>query len=117
MVRGMAGVYLLCRVRTRPGENTGNVMQPMNALGKAQHTCVGDAHAPSSHELFNEATEWLQYARGVTQLLADLIHEADEVDCKQVALSLEAIGAMTRLGIHGMGEARALALSTPGVPT
>lgn len=87
-------------------------MQAMNAIWNAQHTGDHGVQAPSSHELLNEATEWLQYARGVTQLLADLIHEADEVDCKQVALSLEAIGAMTRLGIHGIGEARSLSFTS-----
>jgi len=61
----------------------------------------------SSHDLLNEATEWLQYARGVTTLLADLIHEADSVEPRDMALSLEAIAAMTRLGLQRVGQAHA----------
>lgn len=52
-------------------------------------------------------TEWLQYARGITCLLADLVHEADAVDCHQMALGLEAIAAMTRAGVHCTAEAHA----------
>lgn len=56
-----------------------------------------DAEA-SVHDLLNDATEWLQYARGITGLLADLIHESDSVDCRQMALGLEAIGALHKWG-------------------
>lgn len=63
----------------------------------------------SAHELLNDATMWLQYARGVTATLADLVHEAEEIDCKQLSLSLEAVAAMTRLGVRQLGEARARA--------
>lgn len=63
---------------------------------------------PSPHDLLNDATMWLQYARGVTTVLADLIHEAEEVDCQQLSLSLEAIAAMTRLGVQQLGEARVM---------
>lgn len=61
----------------------------------------------SVHDLLNDATEWLQYARGMTSLLADLVHEADAVDCHQMALGLEAIAAMTRAGVHYAAEAHA----------
>ncbi|UPG96488.1 hypothetical protein [Luteibacter aegosomatissinici] len=63
----------------------------------------------STDDLLNDATTWLQYARGVTLTLADLIHEAEEVDCQNLALSLEAIAAMTRMGTQQLGEARAQA--------
>lgn len=66
-------------------------------------------HDTSADELLNDATTWLQYARGVTLTLADLIHEAEEVDCQHLALSLEAIAAMTRMGTQQLGEARAQA--------
>ena len=68
-----------------------------------------DEPQPSPHDLLNDATMWLQYARGVTTVLADLIHEAEEVDCQQLSLSLEAIAAMTQLGVQQLGEARAIA--------
>ncbi|QDE38524.1 hypothetical protein FIV34_04565 [Luteibacter pinisoli] len=79
--------------------NLENDTWPMRHAGDSA-TCD-----PSVHDLLNEATQWLQYARGVTRLLADLIHEADAVDCKQVALSMEAIAAMTRLGADRVAEA------------
>lgn len=68
---------------------------------------TSDEQVPSVHDLLNDATLWLQYARGVTAMLADLIHEADEVDCCQLSLSLEAIAAMTSHGTRQLGEARA----------
>ena len=54
----------------------------------------------SVHDLLNDATEWLQYARGLTELLAELVHESDVVDCRHMALGLDAIGALTRLGLQ-----------------
>ena len=65
------------------------------------------SNEPTLHELFNDATCWLQQARGVTTTLADLIHEADTVDCAQMALSLEAIAAMMHAGIERLGQAHA----------
>jgi hypothetical protein len=61
----------------------------------------------SIHELLNEATAWLQYARGVTVTLADLVHEAGELEGKQLALSLEAIAEMIRTGAEGVARAHA----------
>lgn len=62
---------------------------------------------PSAQALLNEAIEWLQYARGVTATLADLVHEADSVDCKQMSLSLDAIASMTQAGLQRIGQAHA----------
>lgn len=59
----------------------------MNAKNESWEPQPMDTTAESTtsvHERLNEATQWLQYARGVTSLLADLIHEADEVNCQQV---------------------------------
>lgn len=64
---------------------------------------------PSTHELLNEAATWLQYSRGVTSTLADLLHESEEVDCGQLALALEAVAAMTLLGAQHLNEAHAQA--------
>jgi hypothetical protein len=61
----------------------------------------------SVHDLLNDATEWLQYARGLTGLLADLIHESDSVDCHRMALGLEAISALTHVGVTCTTEAHA----------
>ena len=54
----------------------------------------------TAHDLMNDATEWLQYARGVSSLLASLIYEAEEVRCKDVASALDAIEAMTHMGLQ-----------------
>jgi hypothetical protein len=59
----------------------------------------------SPHELLNDAREWLQYAQGTTQLLADLVHESDAVDCRLMALALEGVRAMTQVGMHCVAEA------------
>lgn len=61
----------------------------------------------NAHELLNEATEWLQYSRGVTQILAELVHESDAVDCTRLSMALEAIAAMTQRGIQCAAEAHA----------
>nr|WP_063574401.1 hypothetical protein [Luteibacter rhizovicinus] len=61
----------------------------------------------NAHELLNEATEWLQYSRGVTQLLAELVHESEDLDCAQMSLALDAIGAMTQRGLWCLAEGRA----------
>jgi hypothetical protein len=66
-----------------------------------------DEQTPSVHDLLNDATQWLQYARSVLSLVADLIHEADEVDYKQLSLTLEAIAAMTGHGTRKLCDARA----------
>jgi hypothetical protein len=61
----------------------------------------------SSHDLLNDATEWLQYARGLTDLLAEFVHEGDGVDCRRTALSLEAVAALTHMGVQCVAEAHA----------
>lgn len=59
----------------------------------------------SVHDLLNEATEWMQYASGVAGCLAELVHESDTVDCRRMALALEAIGAMARMGTQCASQA------------
>ena len=61
----------------------------------------------SAHELLNNAAELLQYARGLTELLAEFVHESDAVDCRRMALSLDAIAALTKMGAHCAAEAHA----------
>ncbi|MDR6938201.1 hypothetical protein [Luteibacter sp. 3190] len=55
----------------------------------------------------NDATEWLQYARGLTEMLAEFVHESDSVDCRQMALSLEAVAALTHMGVQSAAAAHA----------
>lgn len=61
----------------------------------------------SAHELLNNAAELLQYARGLTELLAEFVHESDSVDCRRMALSLDAVAALTQMGAHCAAEAHA----------
>jgi hypothetical protein len=68
---------------------------------------VGIDNEATMHGLLNEATEWLQYSRGLTELLAELVHESDTVDCRRMALGLEAISALTRLGLQCTAHAHA----------
>ena len=63
---------------------------------------------PTAHDLLNEATEWMQYASGMAGLLAELVHESDGVDCQRMALALEAIGAITRVGAQRTAQAHAM---------
>jgi hypothetical protein len=60
------------------------------------------------HELLNEATEWLQYACGISELLAELVHESDGVDSRRMALALEAIGKITRTGAQRTAQAHTM---------
>ncbi|UPG86388.1 hypothetical protein L2Y94_03240 [Luteibacter aegosomatis] len=69
--------------------------------------CYAFDEDATAHELLNQATEWLQYARGLSQLLADLVHETDDLDCGRMALGLEAIGELTHLGVLCAAEANA----------
>lgn len=78
----------------------------MNASSTGCPNCRADAYA-NPHDLLNEATEWLQYARGLSQLLAELVHESDAVDCARMALGLEAIAALTRMGLQCTADAHA----------
>lgn len=68
--------------------------------------CRADAYA-NPHDLLNEATEWLQYARGLTQLVSELVHEADTVDCQRMSLGLDGIGALIRMGLRCTADAHA----------
>jgi hypothetical protein len=79
------------------------------SAAKTPYATCSKASEPetSTHDLLNQATEWLQYARGLTELLAELVHESDTVDCNRMAMGLEAISALTRLGVRCTAEAHA----------
>jgi hypothetical protein len=68
--------------------------------------CYVDPDA-TPHDLMNDAAELLQYARGLTELLAEFVHESDTVDCRRMALSLDAVAALTRMGAQCAAEAHA----------
>jgi hypothetical protein len=43
----------------------------------------------------------------LTELLAEFVHESDTVDCRRMALSLDAVAALTQMGAHCAAEAHA----------
>jgi hypothetical protein len=59
------------------------------------------------HDLLNLATEWLQYSRGMTELLAELVHESDKLNPQQMGIALEAVGKMTNMGLQCASTAHA----------
>lgn len=59
----------------------------------------------TAHDLMNEATVWLQYARGLTSFMSELVHEADVIDCRKMALSLDAIEALMSMGVQCTAQA------------
>lgn len=61
----------------------------------------------TSHALWNDGTELLRYARGITAMLAELIHEADAVDCRKLAHSLEGVDVLMQLGLECTAQAHA----------
>lgn len=75
----------------------------MNLLGERWLTRNADYYADpdaSPHALLSDATEWLQYARHTTGLLADLIDEADELDTHRLSITLEGVAAITDMGMR-----------------
>ncbi len=82
-------------------------MSESHAHGTARRSSYHVDPEASVHDLLNGATEWLQYARGLSELLSDLVHESDTVDCRRLALSLEAIGALTHLAVQFTAQAHA----------
>ena len=74
------------------------------AVGRARYYADPDA---SAHDFLNNAAELLQYARGLTELLAEFVHESDTVDCRRMALSLDAVAALTQMGAQCAAEAHA----------
>jgi hypothetical protein len=75
-----------------------------STASRARYYADPDATA---HDLLNNVAELLQYARGLTELLAEFVHESDTVDCRRMALSLDAVAALTQMGAHCAAEAHA----------
>jgi len=80
------------------------VTSEQGAVGRARYYADPDA---SAHDFLNNAAELLQYARGLTELLAEFVHESDTVDCRRMALSLDAVAALTQMGAQCAAEAHA----------
>lgn len=75
----------------------------MNLFGERWLSRNADYYADpdaSPHALLSDATEWLQYARHTTALLAELIDDAEELDTPRLSIALEGIKAMTDVGLR-----------------
>jgi hypothetical protein len=81
------------------------LMSVVNEHGEARRARYYADPDATAHDLLNNAAELLQYARGLTELLAEFVHESDTVDCRRMALSLDAIAALTQMGAHCAAEA------------
>jgi hypothetical protein len=75
----------------------GALMSVVNEHGAARRARYYADPDATAHDLLNRAAELLQYARGLTELLAEFVHESDTVDCRRMALSLDAAEAHVRL--------------------
>ncbi len=105
MIRGMPCLHGVPQLDEWRGLLKENAMSVSTDRSANRHASYPIDPEVSVHDLLNDATEWLQYARGLTGLLGDLIHEADSVDCHRMALGLEAIGALTQVGLRCTTEA------------
>jgi hypothetical protein len=83
----------------------GALMSVVNEHGEARRARYYADPDATAHDLLNNAAELLQYARGLTELLAEFVHESDTVDCRRMALSLDAIAALPQMGAHCAAEA------------
>jgi hypothetical protein len=107
MIRGTLCFAWCAALGRGRGPSKEHVMSSPEERWMARRGCYYIDRDSTAHDLLNDATEWLQYARGLTELLADLVHESDAIDCRKMALSLEAIGAMTHMGVQCAAEAHA----------
>lgn len=73
-------------------------------LGSGSYTLVPDA---SVDELLNDATEWLQYARCLTDLLTETVADAACPDRRRLTMALGAIGVLTGMGAQCAMQAHA----------
>ncbi|UPG84612.1 hypothetical protein L2Y94_14920 [Luteibacter aegosomatis] len=73
-------------------------------LGNGSYGLVPDA---TTDELLNDATEWLQYAKGLTELMSDMIGDSDILDRRHLMLAMGAIGVLTDMGTQCAMQAHA----------
>lgn len=52
----------------------------------------------TTDELLNDATEWLQYAKGLTELVVEMVGDSDILDRRRLMLTLGAVDVLTDMG-------------------
>lgn len=61
----------------------------------------------SAHELLNSAIEWQQYIHGIAAFIAELVHDADALKVRHVALALRTISSIAKLSVEATEQAHA----------
>ncbi len=75
----------------------------MNVFGETwitRHATYFSNPDANPEALLNDATEWLQYARSHTQMLAELVHGKGRIDARRLATILEGIAAFMDMGFR-----------------
>lgn len=73
-------------------------------LGNGSYGLVPEA---TTDELLNDAAEWLQYAKGLTELVSEMIGDSEIIDRRRLMLSMGAISVLTDMGTQCAMQAHA----------
>jgi hypothetical protein len=80
----------------------------MNVFGEpwiTRHATYFSNPDANPEALLNDATEWLQYARSHTRILAELVHEKGHIDARRLTTILEGITAFIDMGTRCTAQA------------
>ncbi|SFS11805.1 hypothetical protein SAMN05216570_2569 [Dyella sp. OK004] len=56
-------------------------------------------------ELLNDATEWMAYARGIVDLLSELVFEADAVNVRRLSLAMDGVSVLMDMSARSVAQA------------
>ncbi|MEX1826343.1 hypothetical protein [Luteibacter sp. CQ10] len=73
-------------------------------LGNGSFGLMAEA---TTDELLNDATEWLQYAKALTELLGEIVGDSDILDRRRLMLTLGAVDVLTDIGMRCAMQAHA----------
>ena len=79
-------------------------MEKYGSLGEGSFCLDTEANADT---LLNDATEWLHYAQGLTDLLVESMEEAELPNRRRMTLALGAIGTLLNMGVQCAAQAHA----------
>lgn len=79
-------------------------MEKYGSLGEGSFCLEPDARPDT---LLNDATEWLQYARGVADLLIESMEASELPDRRRMMLALGAMATLTTMGMQCVSQAHA----------
>ena len=80
----------------------------MNVFGEpwiSRHATYFSNPDANPEALLNDATEWLQYARSQTQILAELVHEKGHIEARRLTTILEGVAAFIDMGTRSAAQA------------